>query len=291
MVYESFEKAEVDRLTEILINIVRIRNDWIAHRDLDTQDTALSRDTALTEWNQLSAELMGWAFEAGAVFTDIRAAACGEDCPDGCPGLDVKHTNRTAAEWALWEGLFYQTSGVANVILPSQIAEELRYALKALDFGEVRDILRPERRRHVKQGFTLPPLRIEAVLACYYFHGTGLTWASAESKVAVAFNEQPATIRNWKRGKVDGVNVDRISAWEHEIYGALVTGTSVDEALLAFQAPADANAAEVQEIRAFLEGLRANSEYASPAIYNDEHLADLGATYRAEKRRQQKSPR
>jgi hypothetical protein len=75
-------------------------------------------------------------------------------------------------------------------------------AIKKLKYGEVEPIFEPGKRTSYKDGYTIPGLRHEALLACHFLYGTGLTMSAARSRVGAALGETAENIRNWDRALI-----------------------------------------------------------------------------------------
>ena len=159
---------------------------------------------ALMLCSSLINSLCGWAIRHVAG-TTINWGPDGVDMPSDVHGAE-------AAGWAFESGNIPRTPEMSRRVYAAVIplllsgcrtfpTDELRQALEALDFGEVRAIVAPappRRGRHARS-FTLVHLRIQALSHLEFFRGTGQTEQAARDCVADFYGASAETVKWWRR--------------------------------------------------------------------------------------------
>ncbi len=81
--------------------------------------------------------------------------------------------------------------------IPTKLANEAAYALAALEFGEVHDLVKPSRRRQHGAGYKLARLRFMALKHVAFLRGLGWAKSDAQSLVGNAYGVSDETIDVW----------------------------------------------------------------------------------------------
>jgi hypothetical protein len=108
---------------------------------------------------------------------------------------------------------------IANMIaigglVPPTYRSELQLALKALNLGEVRSLLRPSLTGRWRDPFSLSECWQLAVLHVFYRWGSGGTKKAAQEIVASALGVAPSTLRTWENSALPEINHNAQAIWK-----------------------------------------------------------------------------
>lgn len=150
----------------------------------------------------------GWAIEVHR-----REVLAGEGGAEGGAAPPGPAPDPGPAAGAALERRFLASVVNRAGVVPPGLRQELCAALQALDQGEVRPLLAPDRRGRWRDPHSLALLRLHALLHVHLRWGGGLKKVAAVAEVAAALATSPANVRKWER------------VWVPEIVGGDVPGT------------------------------------------------------------------
>jgi hypothetical protein len=103
---------------------------------------------------------------------------------------------------------------VIGGIVPQIYRQELQLALKALNLGEARPLLRPSPTGRWRDPFSLSECWQLAILHVFYRWGSGGTKKAAQEVVAFALGVAPSTLRTWENSALPEINDNAQTIWK-----------------------------------------------------------------------------
>ena len=103
---------------------------------------------------------------------------------------------------------------VIGGIVPQIYRQELQLALKALNLGEARPLLRPSPTGRWRNPFSLSECWQLAILHVFYRWGSGGTKKAAQEIVASALGVAPSTLRTWENTALPEINENAQALWK-----------------------------------------------------------------------------
>jgi len=103
---------------------------------------------------------------------------------------------------------------VIGGIVPQIYRQELQLALKALNLGEARPLLRPSPTGRWRDPFSLSECWQLAILHVFYRWGSGGTKKAAQEIVASALGVAPSTLRTWENTALPEINENAQALWK-----------------------------------------------------------------------------
>jgi hypothetical protein len=148
--------------------------------------------------------LVGWAVEEV-----IRGEASD---PTGPPRKGKHRRNAKPSERTSDRVLIAKMIAIGGIVPPAY-RRELQLALKALNEGEVRPLLRPSLTGRWRDPFSLSEDWQLAILHVFYRWGSGGTKKAALEIVASALGVAPSTLRTWEVSALPEINDNAQAMW------------------------------------------------------------------------------
>lgn len=108
--------------------------------------------------------------------------------------LDIPTERNARAERRMLANLLYANPGG----FPISLARSASEALKALDWGETQDLLRPEKTGRDEDSYTTDQLKLRALMHVEYFNAQGTKKNSAQTTVGDAYGRGQDIVRGWE---------------------------------------------------------------------------------------------
>lgn len=174
---------------------------------------------ALKYASQLFEVLVGWAVDhqAGLVLNDTegfpwpedddKAQRLADDHKHEAAGsaylrkielADIKHTNR--GDDAVTNRRVIAAVTDWAPVLPPELRSQLCDGLKALDMGDIQDLLQPTKRKsHTRSSYSLWQSRFEAIMHIWFSQGMKEKKKDAIARVAAAYGRSTEAVQKWEQ--------------------------------------------------------------------------------------------
>lgn len=206
MVHKDFSADRPDA-AELIVEALRTLRARYGQA-IEQHDLAKARrcaKEALAFAQLLIDNLTGWAVD------DVIQSAT--NAPKIAPRKGKHRRNAKAGERNSDRTLIANMIAIGGIVPPAY-RSELQLALKALNEGEVRPLLRPSLTGRWREPFSLSEYWQLAILHVFYRWGSGGTKKAAQEIVASALGVAPSTLRTWETSALLEVNDNAPASWK-----------------------------------------------------------------------------